>query len=472
MTTKTRDPMADLGHGFSPDDASLVPAISREPKPKGKLKTINRKLDLTDGRVEAQWDFTEDYETGLHRTIILHDFGHVRSVPGLRCRLGPRSATWIFYRDVLDHGERQITSKTLGHFPRMNTDAARKAAEVIAGRLSGGVFEPSRDKAKKFADAFADYLDYLEAKAKDDGKDFPDGTSRWSRNVRRLGKSVLLPKWGQWSLLDMSKRRADVAEWHKKIVKLKLTGVTSANHAVRIIRAIYLREARKDDSLPGDPTKLPSAAVTMRREQWQKQNEKDKPGLAFGDFPKWLTAWRQLSPLRRAYHLTALLTGARPGELARTPWDNLDLKAYTLTVGNSKTGNDIPIPLSPVIERALEMAREAQPKHNRSNLIFPECEQAGHRDPLPARGHAMRRTWKTVAVECGVPDELSALMLGHVPEGLSQKYILRRMLTEGQTMRAKQAAISNRIIELLGSDPTRSELGSDPGRHPSKTRPH
>ncbi|MGH6727107.1 MAG: hypothetical protein ACREB8_11260, partial [Pseudolabrys sp.] len=335
MATKTRDPMADLGPGFVPDAPDISPDY-RPPKAQGKRKTIKFKLDLTDARIEARWDFREDYETGLIRTIILHDFGHVRSVPGLRCRLGLRSATWVFYRDVLDHGERKITSKTLGHWPRMNTEAARKAAEIIAGRLSGGAFEPSRDKAKKFADAFADYLDYLEAKASDDGKDLPDGTSRWSRNVRRLGKSLLLPKWGEWSLLDMSKRRADVADWHTKIVKSKSTGVTSANHAVRIIRAIYLREARKDDSLPGDPTKLPSAAVTMRRENWQKQKATDKPGLEFNDFPKWLAAWRELPPLRRAYHLTALLTGARPGELARTTWDNLDLKAYTLTIGNSK----------------------------------------------------------------------------------------------------------------------------------------
>ena len=79
----------------------------------------------------------------------------------------------------------------------------------------------------------------------------------------------------------------------------------------------------------------------------------------------------QAGALRRTYHLTALLTGARPGELARTPLDDVDAKAYTLTIGNSKAGNDIPIPLSPVIERALEMAATARPKRNKDNLIFP-----------------------------------------------------------------------------------------------------
>jgi integrase len=233
---------------------------------------------------------------------------------------------------------------------------------------------------------------------------------------------------------------------------------------VRVIRAIYLREARKDNSLPGDPTKLPSAAVTMRREKWQRQTTKDKPGLAFADFPAWLAAWRKLEPLRRAYHLTALLTGARPGELARTPLDNVDAKAYTLTIGNSKAGNDIPIPLSPMIERALEMAAKARPKRNKDNLIFAGCEQAGHRDKLPARGHALRRTYKTVAFDCGVPDDLSAFLLGHIPEGMSAKYALRRMLLDGPMLRERQAEISARMVHLFGSDPTlgmapRSERG-------------
>ncbi len=176
-----------------------------------------------------------------------------------------------------------------------------------------------------------------------------------------------------------------------------------------------------DFSLPGDPTKLPTAAVKLRRENWQKSNGKDKPGLAPRDFPAWLKFWRELPPIRRAFHLTMLLTGARGGELARTPWSNLDTRSRTLTVGNSKTGADIPIPLSAVIARALKLARDNA----------DECQRAGHRDALPARGHAMRRTYKTLAFDCGVPNDLSAFLLGHIPEGMSAKYALRANAVAG-----------------------------------------
>ncbi len=443
MATKAKTIVAiyeDLNSapGIVPD----VPDVALQPKntrARARTRTVIQKLDLTNSRVEARRDFAEG------RTILLHDHGGTQSVPGLRLRIGPRSATWLFYRDVLDHGRRQITSKTLGAFPKMNTAEARKGAQVIAGRLSGGSFDPSRTKARKFRDALIDYLDYLQAKADDAGK-----PARWRYNVKKLGDSLLLPRWGNWPLLDMSRQRGDaVAEWYTQIVKDH--GVTSGNHAMRIIRAIYIREARRDNSLPGDPTKLPSAAVTLRAEKWQKQSGADKPGLAFRDFPAWRKAWESLPTVRRAYHLTGLLTGARPGELARTPWDNFDGHGRTLTIGNSKAGNDIPIPLSAPICRALKIARGATDK---SGLIFPGCEQAGHRDELPARGHALRRTYKTVATDCGVSDDLSAFLLGHIPEGMSAKYALRRMLLDGPMLRRKQREISRRVLELLGSDPT------------------
>jgi integrase len=327
----------------------------------------------------------------------------------------------------------------------MTTAEARKAASVVAGRLSGGAFEPSRTKARKFRDAFLDYLDYLQAKSEDAGK-----PARWRYNVKNLGDAILLPKWGDWPLLDMSKQRGDaVVDWYKHT--LKDNGVTSANHAARIIRAVYIREAKRDDSLPGDPTKLPTAAITMRRERWQRQSDKDKPGLAFRDFTVWLKAWRELPPIRRAYHLVGLLTGARPGELARTPWINLDMHSRTLTIGNSKTGGDLPIPLSSAICRALKIARDHADK---SGLIFPECSQAGHRDALPARGHALRRTYKTVALDCGISDEMSAFLLGHVVPGMSMKYALRQMMLQGRTLRRHQRTISCRMVELLGADAT------------------
>jgi integrase len=447
----TRESRHDPEPGFVPDGTE-APTEPRREAPQ-KPRTITHKLDLTDPRIEARIEMNDE-----GNVIRLDDHGGNNSVPGLRIRIGPRSARWFFYRDILDHGERKITSHTLGRFPEMDTKAAREKAKEYAGNLVGGRVPVSRSGARKFGDEFNAYIAFLKEQAKDDDKvvtAWNDGKfaghSRWSRNVLHIGNLILLPKWKEWTLNDMSDRRGDeVAQWYTRV--LKDHGPTQANHAMRIMRAVYRRAAKADNSLSGDPTKLPTAAVKLRRENWQR-NGKDKPGLAFEDFPRWLDAWRQLeSPIHRWYHLVGLLTGARPGELCRTPRANLDLKSYTLTIGNSKSGADITIPLSPQIERALEKARAARPD---GDLLFPTCEHAPHRDlSLPARGHAFRRIWKTVATDCGITNDQSALLLGHSLPGVSAGYMLRLVLTQGPLLRELQAKVSARICELLREDPT------------------
>jgi hypothetical protein len=96
------------------------------------------------------------------------------------------------------------------------------------------------------------------------------------------------------------------------------------------------------------------------------------------------------------------------------------------------------------------MAGNAAPDHKPDDLIFPGCAQVGHREKLPTRGHALRRTFKTIATAyCKVPDDVSAFLLGHVPEGMSQKYLLRWALSSGPAIREAQQKISCEMVRLL-----------------------
>jgi hypothetical protein len=445
-------------------EAPLVPATPRgraKERPTGR--TAHLKADLDDHFIDGRIDFAEG------RTTWLYDIGGTSSVAGLRLRIGARSAAWVYVRDRVDHGKRRAIYETIGRFDRgtraespvradwhMSTDAARDAAAVKRGRAAspGGYVPPSNRGGKTFAQAFESYLIHLREKAEDEGK-----PPRWMKHVAKLGKSLLLPQFGKWSMLELSTRRADMGDgrdsvesWYREI---RTGRITSANHCVKILRAVYLREAKRDSSLPGDPTQIPSAGVTLRKENWQRKGVL-KPGMARKDFPAWLAKWRTLAPIKRAYHLVNLLTGARPGELARTPWTGLDTKSRTLTIGNAKIGNDIPIPLSAPICRALKLARD---NADDSGLIFPGCEQSGHHETVFAkaeRGHSHRRTWKTVATECEISDELSAYVLGHIPDGVSARYAIRQVLLQGKMLRKHQAMVSRTMLEWLGADPTYS----------------
>ena len=163
-------------------------------------------------------------------------------------------------------------------------------------------------------------------------------------------------------------------------------------------------------------------------------------------FPAWFAAWKELRPIRRSFHLTNLLVGARPGELARTKWGDLDADTITVGGGNLKAGNSVPVPLTPEIRKAIAIVGE---RGDADALIWEGCSQAS-RDDLPATGNDLRRTYKSIATSvCGIPDDVSAFLMGHMPEGMSQKYLLRWALSSGDAIKEAQAKISATMMRLL-----------------------
>lgn len=384
------------------------------------MATKKTKRALTDAHIEALRDFTV---VGL-----IWD----TKVTGLRLRVGAHRLSWSYFQQHRLHGNRSATCKSLGHWPAVNVADARKAALVIAGREAGGRIMPGRRSAVKFADAFADYLEHLRRKAAKNGK-----PARWAANVEKLGK-IILPMWEKWTLADMSSRPDILAQWHRQVTRDN--GPVSANHCSRVIRAAYKRSAKLDLSL--SKADIPTAAVEYNDETSSQK------GLAFKDFPKWLAALEKIeSPVRRAYHMTGLLIGPRPGELARLKWTDVRPKARALVIGKAKAGADISIPLSIPIVQALKLARDNADEGE--ELIFPGCAQVGHRDRLPARGNMLRHTYRTVAADLGIDELLSHFLLGHAPEGVSQKYIARMILAAGPALRDAQRRMSRRIVALL-----------------------
>jgi integrase len=377
---------------------------------------------LTDTFIEAVSDFAEG------ETKLIYD----KKVAGLRVRIGKRKISWSYFQQHQRHGTRSTTAVTLGSVGEgMNLKAARAAALVIAGRNAEGKIAPGRRSAVKFADAFKTYLVHLERKATKAGK-----PARWKYNVEAIGDALLLPEFGKWPLADMSAAPAVIADFHRKVTKDN--GPVQANHAARIIRAVYMRAARLDRTLPPHN---PSSAVEFNDETPHGR------GLAFKDFPKWADAWRRIdSPIRRGYHLTNVLTGCRPGELSRLRREDIRPLERVFILRRGKAGSDIRVILSVPIVQALRLALDAHDKP----LVFPGMAQVGHREALPARGVELRRTYRTVCAECGVDELLTHYLMSHAPAGISQRYLVRMILQSGQAMRTAQSQISRRIIGLLG----------------------
>lgn len=399
---------------------------------------------------------------------------------GLRLYIGKGKASWQYFRQSREHGIRKHVYKPIGPFDRGHFIAndsnpnphvaepplhrakghvscadARRQARIYAGKVEEGTVGPNVRGGPTFRQAFTGgfrnehgdeitgYLEYLKATAKP--------TSKWPYNVERLGETMLLPQWGNWPLIEMGKRPVAFKEWY-----LAQGGnPTSANHCARIIRAVYRRAAGVDHRLPPrDPV------ASLGKKEWHKEVGEQK-GLAASKFPAWFKAWKEIpNATHRAYHLVNLLIGARPGQLGVVRWRDLDLDAMQFTMPDAvknegEMGNDITVPITPEIAAAFKLAK-TDPKRpdgigcKADDLIFPGCINNPTRDKLPARGHALRRTWRTIAEDhCKVPDGIADYLEGRMPEGVKGRYLIKWERANGPNIIEAQQQISRAITALL-----------------------
>jgi integrase len=312
-----------------------------------------------------------------------------------------------------------------------------------------------------FRVAFGNYLEHLRTQAEEKGK-----PPRWYLNAKKLSDNHIMPQWDGWTLVEMSAAPRVVKTWYEKLAK---TVPTTAAHCVRLIRACYRMEAGLDRTL--NPAASPTSGIKLKK---RKASQKV---LDFGVFPAWRAAWEKLpSEVHRGYHLTALLTGIRPGELANLRLGDIDLRNRMLIVRNPKAELDINLPITPQIAQAIAIAMNAPPQtiemkgmrgmkpgevrvverkkpHGEviaDDLVFPGARQAGQRTNLPIAGNALRHTFRTIAVDCEISEMLIHFLMGHSFDGVSEEYTNKLMIEKGPAIRAAQEKVSRRMFELLG----------------------
>jgi len=377
---------------------------------------MKRKYDkLTDGDIAAMREFDK------FRGVIWDT-----DTRGLRVTLGVHRVTFAYFVERQFRGKRQAIHKHIGHWPRMTVADARKEALQHAARVAAGHPMPGRKDALTLDAAWLEYHGHLAAQAERRGK-----AATWARTAMSLVTIHLLPRFGSWSLIELSNAPQAVRDWHRDVSKV---APVSANRCASLLSATYRYAARLDRSLP---PASPISAIRMNKET-PKQS-----AMAFDQFPAWAEAVAKLSPIKQAFYRTALLTGCRSGELQRLEWSDVDWKRRSITIKHAKAGADIVLPMSAAIAHELNRARDV----GHEGLIFPGARKWS--DEI-VRGHALRHSWRSVAADLGIEEIQCRMLLGHSLTGVNQAYITRLVLSGGPGLRAAQATISRRIVGLLG----------------------
>lgn len=261
----------------------------------------------------------------------------------------------------------------------------------------------------------------------------------------------LFSEWLDTPLLYLANDPARVAEKHDQLSKEN--GPYMANGSMRTLRAIYNHARKTNRSLPRDN---PADAV-----DWN-QEERRNTGMGTGDLKGWFLELVNLeNPIRREFHLLALLCGSRPTALQQARPEHINFRRRTLHIpkpkGGSKRAFDIPLSRQMILclIRVLRFGRQMQPSQAQK-WLFPAESASGHlaetkedREVLSKWGNDLRQTFRTIATAAGVSEFDAKLLMNHSIPGVNAGYVTRHKLVEDH-LRSQQQAISTVVFSALG----------------------
>ena len=232
------------------------------------------------------------------------------------------------------------------------------------------------------------------------------------------------------------RRMADIERAH---------GAATAALVLRIYRAIHNWHRKVIPDLPESPTTACDAPRVKPRD-WALSDE---------ELRAWWERVRRLPAIKRAWWLTALLTGARASSISNLKWEDVDMERKIIRFRVVKGDRPYTIPMADRLAAILREYRERDWLPNGAGWVFPsprngerplhgQVKNAGLRPP-----HSMRHTMRTRLAEAGATPDLARIVLGHsLTQSVSERYITPDLLVEA--VRPLVNRVAERYAEVMG----------------------
>ena len=315
--------------------------------------------------------------------------------------------------------EGKVKRITLGKYGPITVEEARKQAKTLLGQIARGDNPIAEKKSNKIKTMTLDsvFNDYLKAR-----KDLKEFTVTDYRNVLRQVMSDWLSK----PLINIT--REMIAKRHAEY------GTTNSkarsNYAMRVLRAVfnfavheyqlengqsiisvnpveYLSHTRSWFRVDRKSTVIKSHQLVEWHEGLMRLAEQE-------DYPQAMM-WRD-------YFLLILFTGLRRMEAASLPWKDIDFKARTFTVQDTKNREIHTLPMSDFLYELFLRRKQFKT----SEFVFPAPSKTGHiMEPRKAMlkvaelsgvtftVHDLRRTFATTAESLDLPAYALKRLLNH-----------------------------------------------------------
>lgn len=348
--------------------------------------------------------------------------------------------------------EKQVKNKlrrmSLGRYGELTVEEARKLAQKMMGQIAQGIDPVAEKRATKMRavtlqEVLRDYLQTRNALK-----------AETAYSYKRI-LNVAFVDWQDKSITSLMKD--DISKRHKKLGQEN--GEAYANLAMRLLRALFnfamsqYEDAQGRSLIPENPVKRLSQTRAWyrvdRRQTFIKSHQ-----LAL-----WYQAVMSLdNETLRDYLLFVLLTGLRRQEAARLRWEQVDLKAKTFTLTDTKNYQEFTLPLSDYLYDLL-LKRQ---KESLSDYVFPRKDKNSYIvEPRKQMAkvtqgsgvqftmHDLRRTFITIAEGLDVSAYALKRLLNHkMKNDVTAGYIM----TDVERLRKPMQLITDYIFKCFHTE--------------------
>ena len=250
---------------------------------------------------------------------------------------------------------KRSTTFTLGRYPGMPIDIARKEALKILSQISEGINpnNQSRDNAVKGITLSQVVSDYMRSR----GTNLKENTKKGYISVF----NNYLMDWGDLPIIEI--KRGMVEERHRDITK---KSETRANTVMRQLRAYFNYAMGQYEDSDDNPmfTHNPVSRLTHIK-AWNRETRKQTVIKNY-DLKKWYEAIIELpqhqykdvyiesAEVCRDLFIFILFTGLRRREASNLKWVDIDFKDHSLTIEDTKNHEPHSLPLTPFLLEILE----------------------------------------------------------------------------------------------------------------------
>ncbi|MCH7729413.1 MAG: integrase family protein [Planctomycetes bacterium] len=350
--------------------------------------------------------------------------------------------------------------KTIGRYPDMSVEKARRQAHIWLGLLAEGKnpFKEDDDRAREKLTLRYVFKEYLDARKTLKPKTIEEYQQMIDRAFR---------DWHNRSLTEITK--AMVQQRHLWLGRRN--GPHYANNALRLLRAIYNFAAAAYDDAAGNPLIPVNPVVVLTQTRAWYPKKRRRTVITRAQLPAWYKAVLNLrkqlknrknpekgldpeAALVSDYLLLLLFTGLRRNEGASLRFDNIDFVDRTMMIPDTKNCEPLTLPLSDFLFDLLEHRL----KETAGTFVFPGGGKRGHliepkrhvqrvieQSGVPFMLHDLRRTFITVAESLDLSYYAIKRLVNHKISGdVTAGYVV----TNVSRLREPMQRITNRLLAI------------------------